>query len=117
MAGLYLAAALLTWVGIVPLSRGAFLLGAGLETHGPLMFVIFAFLFARAGLGLLRMSAWSRYLTILLACVGIYLLVPAVSSAAIDLRVRGLALHGSQIIARVMVVWYMLQTSVREAFA
>jgi hypothetical protein len=117
MSGLYLAFALLTWRGVVPLARGAFLVGAGLELYGPLMFLIFAFLFARAGFGLLRLSRWSRYLAILLAGLGIYLLVPTVSSALMEFRVRALLQDGAQVMVRGAVLWYMLQPSVGEVFA
>jgi hypothetical protein len=117
MSGLHLAFALLTWRGVLPLASGAFLLGAGLELYGPLMFLIFAFLFARAGFGLLRLSRWSRYLAILLAGLGIYLLVPTLSSAVMELRLQALVRDGAQVIARGMVIWYMLQPPVSEVFA
>ena len=116
ISGLHLAFAFLTWRGVVPLASGAFLVGAGLETYGPLMFLIFAFLFARAGFGLLRLSRSSRYLTIALAGLGIYLLAPAVSSALADFRLRALAQDGVQVIVRGAVIWYMLQPQVGEAF-
>jgi hypothetical protein len=116
MSGLHLAFALLTWRGVVPLASGAFLVGAGLEIYGPLMFLIFAFLFARAGFGLLRLSRWSRYLTIALAGLGIYLLAPTLSSAVADFRVGALARDGVQVIVRGAIIWYMLQPQVREVF-
>jgi hypothetical protein len=116
MAGLHLGFALLTWTGAVALAEGAFLLGAGLETYGPVMFLIFGFLFARAGYGLLRISRWSRYLAVILAALGIYLLVPSVSSAVVDLRIGSLALGGLQVIARVAVIWYLAQPQVKDAF-
>jgi hypothetical protein len=99
------------------LSSGAFLLGGALETLGPAMYLIFAFLLARAGWGLLRLSPWSRYLVILLAGLGIYLLLPAISSSVADFRLRALALAGVQVISRVLVIWYMLQARVKESFA
>jgi hypothetical protein len=117
MTGLYLAFALLTWRGVVPLASGAFLVGAGLELYGPLMFVIFAFLFARAGFGLLRLSRWSRYLVILLAGLGIYLLIPTLSSAVMEFRVQALVRDGAQVMVRGAVIWYMLQPPVRDVFA
>jgi hypothetical protein len=116
MSGLHLAFALLAWRGVVPLARGAFLIGAGLELYGPLMFLIFAFLFARAGFGLLRLSRWSWYLAILLAGLGIYLLIPTLSTALAEFRLPALARDGAQVIARGVVIWYMLQPAVREAF-
>lgn len=116
LAGLQFAFALLAWGGQVALARGAFLVGAGLEIYGPVMFLVFAFLFARAGFGLLFLSCWSRYLTILLAALGIYLLVPTVSSAVVDFRLRSLAIEGVQMIVRVGVVWYLMQEPVSEAF-
>jgi hypothetical protein len=117
MCGLYLAFALLTWRELVPLASGAFLIGAGLEIYGPLMFLIFAFLFARAGFGLLRLSRWSRYLVILLAGLGIYLTTPTLSSAVAEFRLPALIRDGFQVVVRVAIIWYMLQEPVREAFA
>ncbi len=116
MSGLHLGFALLAWRSLVPLASGAFLVGAGLELYGPLMFLIFAFLFARAGFGLLRLSRWSRYLAILLAGLGIYLLVPTLSAALVEVRPVTLLRDGAQVMARAAVIWYMMQSPVREAF-
>ena len=117
MSGLYLAFALLTWREVLPLASGAFLVGAGLELYGPVMFLIFAFLFGRAGFGLLRLSRWARYLAILLAGLGIYLVVPTLSSAVMEFRLRALLQDGAQVVVRGAVIWYMLQEPVRQAFA
>jgi len=117
IAGLHLAFALLTWGGMVSLASGAFLLGGGLEIYGPVMFAMSAFLFSRAGFGLLKMSGWSRYLAIGLAALGVYMLVPAVSSAVFDYRRHALTTSGIQVIVRVAAIWYMLQEPVKDAFA
>jgi hypothetical protein len=117
MSGLYLAFALLTWREVLPLASGAFLVGAGLELYGPVMFLIFAFLFGRAGFGLLRLSRWARYLAILLAGLGIYLVVPTLSSAVMEFRLPALLQDGAQVVVRGAVIWYMLQDPVRQAFA
>ena len=117
MSGLHLAFALLVWRGVVSVTSGAFLIGAGLELYGPMMFLIFAFLFARAGFGLLRLSQWSRYLAILLAGLGIYLLVPTLSYSVMEFRILAMLQDGAQVIIRAMVIWYMLQPPVRDAFA
>lgn len=116
MAAFNLAFSVLAWRGAVALARGAPLLGGGLEIHGPVVFLIVAFLYARAGAGLLRMSRWSRHLTILLSALGVYLSVPGLSSAVVDVRPGGLAASGLQIIARVAVIWYLLQPQVKDAF-
>ena len=110
---LYLA---LTSVGNFPLSSGAFLWGAGLETYGPAIFLIGAVLYARVAWGMWRLTWWSRYFAVAVAAMGIYLLVPGISAAVIDLRPLAIGTNGVQITLRVMAIWYLLQPSTREAF-
>jgi len=107
---------LLTSFGNVPLSGGAFLWGGGLETYGPVIFLIGAALYARVAWGVWRMTRWSRYLAITVAALGVYLLVPGISAAVIDLRSFAIATDGLQIMLRVMAIWYLLQPAAREAF-
>ena len=116
LASLYFAFAFLVWTGTVSFTQGTFLLDGDLASRGPLIFLIFGFLFARVGFGLLRMSRWSRYLAILLAALGIYVLVPPISAAAAEMRMYALATNGLQIMARAAVIAYLLQPSLAEIF-
>jgi hypothetical protein len=123
-AGFLLAAAYLLGVGLTMLVRpgvismaaGAELLG-GLELAGPYMFLLIAALGAVVALGLWWLHIWARWLAILIAIIGVVLLMPSVSSALFDFRIGKLAWGGLGTIVRVMIVWYLFQPAVKEAFA
>jgi uncharacterized membrane protein (DUF2068 family) len=102
--------------GLVSMAAGAELLG-GLELAGPYMFLLVAGLGAVIALGLWRLHRWARWLAILAAMIGVVLLLPSVSSAMLDFRIGKLVGGGVGTIVRVMVVWYLFQEPVREAFA
>lgn len=118
LAGAYLLVVGLTMLarpGLVSMAAGAQLLG-GLELAGPYMFLLMAALGAVIALGLWRLHNWARWLAILIAMVGVVLLIPNVSSDVLDFRVAKLAWDGLGTIVRVMIVWYLFQEPVREAF-
>jgi multidrug transporter EmrE-like cation transporter len=118
----FLAAVYLGLVGVVMLvspgaasmALGAPLLG-GLELAGPYMFLLTAGIGGLIGLGLLRLNNWARWAAIVVGFVGVVMLVPAVSAAAVDLRVA-LIWGGLGIMVRVMIVWYLFQEPVKEPF-
>ena len=118
----FLAAVYLGLVGVVMLASpgsasmalGAPLLG-GLELAGPYMFMLTAGVGVLIGWGLLRLNNWARRAAIALGFVGVVMLVPAVSAAAVDLRVS-LLWGGLGIMVRVMIVWYLFQEPIKEAF-
>jgi hypothetical protein len=116
LAVAYAALAALTYRGTLPLASGAWLLGSGLETYGPLVFLIFAALHLRLSFDLWRRKRWGRILGLILAGLGIYLVVPSISSAVVDARLGAIARDGAQIVARVLVIWYLMQREVKEAF-
>ena len=103
--------------GAVPLSSGAWLLGGGLEQMGPPAFLLHAALLLMLAAGLWRRWRWARRIAVLVAVTGIALAVPAISSAVVDSRVFAIAREGLQIIARVLVVFYLSQEPVKEWFA
>jgi multidrug transporter EmrE-like cation transporter len=117
-----LAAVYLGLVGMVMLSSpgaasmalGAPLLG-GLELAGPYMFLLTAGVGALIGWGLLRLNNWARRAAIVVGFIGVVMLVPAVSAAAVDFR-ASLLWGGLGILVRVMIVWYLYQEPVSEAF-
>jgi hypothetical protein len=109
-------AALLT-AGRIPLSTGAFLLGGGLEQLGPVAFVLYAAILLLLAMALWKRWRWARRATLLLAVIGIALAVPALSSAVMDIRAFAIAREGMQIIARVVVVYYLSQEPVKDWFA
>ena len=119
----FLAAAYLGLIGIVMLvspgalsmAMGAPLL-SGLELAGPYMFLLTAGVGALIGWGLLRLNNWARRAAIVVGLLGAVMLIPAVSAAAVDFRLS-LIWAGLGIIVRVMIVWYLYQVPVREAFA
>jgi hypothetical protein len=118
-----LAAAYLGLIGIVMLASpgalsmamGAPLL-SGLELAGPYMFLLMAGVGALIGWGLLRLNNWARRAAIAVGILGAVMLIPAISAAAVDFRLS-LIWAGLGIIVRVMIVWYLYQVPVREAFA
>jgi hypothetical protein len=102
--------------GLVSMAAGAELLG-GLELAGPYMFLLVAGLGVVIALGLWRLHRWARWLAILAAMTGVILLLPSVSSAMLDFRIGKLFWEGLGTILRVMIVWYLLQEPVGNAFA
>ena len=101
--------------GAVSMALGAPLLG-GLELAGPYMFLLIGGAGALIGWGLLRLNHWARRAAIVVAFIGVVLLVPSVSAAAVDFR-ASLLWSGLVIIVRVIIVWYLYQAPVAEAFA
>jgi multidrug transporter EmrE-like cation transporter len=110
-----LGAVMLLSPGTVSMSAGADLLG-GLEVAGPYMFLLIAVVGAAIGGGLLRLHNWARRLAILIAMLGMVLLLPAVSSAVLDFRIAKLVWGGLGVMVRAMIVWYLYQPPVKEAF-
>jgi len=101
--------------GTVSMSSGADLLG-GLEVAGPYMFLLVAVAATAIGVGLLRLHNWARRLAIVTALLGMVLLLPAVSSAVLDFRIAKLVWGGLGVMVRAMIVWYLYQLPVKEAF-
>lgn len=118
LTSIFLAAVGLTMLvrpGLVSMAAGADFLG-GLELAGPYMFLLVAALGTAAAFGLWRLHNWARWLAIVVAIAGVVFLLPTVSSAILDFRIAKLAWGGLGTIVRVMIVWYLLQEPVREAF-
>jgi hypothetical protein len=101
--------------GGVSMTLGAPLLN-GLELAGPYMFLLTGSVGALIGWGLLRLNRWARRVAILVAGIGFVMLVPVVSAAAVDFR-WSLLTSGLRMILRVVMVWYLWQRPVAEAFA
>ncbi len=112
-----LAFAVLLAVHAVPLSSGAFLIGGGLEQLGPVVFLLYATLMSWLAVALWKRWRWARRIAILIAVIGIAMAVPGLSSAVMDSRVFAIAREGLQIIARVIVVFYLSQEPVKDWFA
>jgi hypothetical protein len=119
LAGGYLALLgliMLFAAGAVSMAAGAPLLH-GLELAGPYMFLLMGAVGALIGWGLLRLNNWARRAAIVVAMVGIVMLVPSVSAAAISLHSPGLVRGGLGIAVRAAVTWYLFQTPVSEQFS
>ncbi len=113
---LIVALILLFRPGTVSLMLGSPLLG-GLELAGPYMFLLMSAVGIVIGAGLWRMQNWARRVAILAAILGSVVLVPTVSAAASGSPSVALAWSGLGIIVRVIIVWYLFQAPVEEAFA
>jgi len=87
----------------------------GLELAGPYMFLLMGGVGTLIGWGLLRLNKWARRAALVVALIGVVMLIPAVSAAAIDLG-TSLIWGGLGIIVRVIIVWYLYQAPVAEAF-
>ena len=107
-------AVMLVSPGTASMALGAPLL-SGLELAGPYMFLLTAGVFGLMGWGLLRLNNWARRAAIVVGLVGVVMLIPAVSAAAVDLRVS-LVWGGLGIMVRVMIVWYLFQEPIKETF-
>jgi len=110
-----IAVVMLLSPGAVSMSSGADLLG-GLEVAGPYMFLLIAVVATAIGVGVLRLYNWARRLAILAALLGMVLLLPSVSSAVLDFRIAQLIWGGLGVMVRAMIVWYLYQHPVKEAF-
>jgi len=101
--------------GLVSMAAGAEFLG-GLELAGPYMFILVAAIGLATAFGLWRLQNWARWIAILLAMVGVLLLLPNVSNAILDFRFGTLSWSALGTIVRVIIVWYLNQLPVKEAF-
>lgn len=121
IATIFLAAsaylALLTLVrltdpDLVPLSLAAPLLH-GLEIAGPYMFLLGAVLAGLVGWGLLRHNNLARRAAVVIAILGIIFLLPKVSAETGDFSPR-FFFAALAVIVRVMIAWYLWQTSATQ---
>jgi hypothetical protein len=109
-----LAVVALASPGAVSMALAAPLLN-GLELAGPYMFLLIGGVGALIGWGLLRLNTWARRAALVVALIGVVMLIPAVSAAAVDLGTP-LLWGGLGIIVRVIIVWYLYQGPVAESF-
>lgn len=112
-----LAFAALLLMHVVPLSAGASLLGGGLEQLGPVAFLLSGVILAVLGLALWRRWKGARRAAIVLAAAGIFLAMPAISSAFGDERLYAVLREALQIMVRVLVIYYLSQEPAKEWFA
>ena len=116
-AGVSVVFAVLLLIGRVSLSTGAVLLGGGLEQLGPVVFLLQGAVAALLALGLWKGWRWSRLAAVAYCAAGVLMAVPATSSAVVDARVLAIVREGLQIMARVVVIYYLAQEPVKEWFA
>ena len=101
---------------VVGMSVGSELLG-GYRFYGPYMFLLVATIGVAVALGLWRLHRWARWAAIILAVFGLVMLVPSVSAAVVFFRMAKLALGGLGVIIRTMIIWYLFQEHIGDAFA
>jgi hypothetical protein len=116
-AGVYLwivGATLLISPGTLSLMAGRHFM-YGLELAGPYMMLLVGSGWALVGWGLFRLHNWARWAAMLVMVLGVYTLVPRISTAELGAPVLW---YGLQIALRVAVGWYLDQApAVVEAFA
>lgn len=101
--------------GLVSMAAGADLLD-GLELAGPYMFLLMSASGVAVALGLLALHKWARWIATLIATIGVVFMLPSVSTAILDFQFGKLAVGGLGTIVRVVIVWYLYQPDVKEAF-
>ena len=94
---------------------GAPLLG-GFETSGPYAFLLGSAVYGLTAYGLWTCRSWARRTAIAIAAWGIFMAVPSASAAAIEFNPLPLLLAGLPIIVRVVVIFYLMQPPVTDAF-
>jgi hypothetical protein len=104
----------LLWPDAISLSLGAPFLH-GLELWGPYMFLIAAAADAAIAIGLLRLNNIARRFAIVVTVADIVLLIPKVSAETGDFSPR-FFLAAAAVVMRVMIVWYLWQSSTAERF-
>ncbi len=88
----------------------------GRELTGPQTAISVGLGWALVGWGLLQLRSWARWCAVAIMVLGIAGSVPAVSAAARTLG-WGFLWTGSQLMLRVVITWYLLQSpEVAEAF-
>jgi hypothetical protein len=80
------------------------------------MFLLAGVAGALIGWGLLRLNNWARRVATVAAMVGVIMLVPSVSAAAVDFS-WPLLWSGLGIIVRIAAVWYLWQPPVVDSFS
>ena len=93
--------------GNMPMRIGAQLLGSGLEVMGPAPYFLYALAVAIGTFGIWSARNWGRRLLIAVCALGIFLLVPHISSAVMDERYLAMSLDGAQILIRVAIASYL----------
>ena len=94
---------------------GASLLG-GFETAGPYAFLLGSAFYALTAYGLWTLRNWARRVAIVIAAWGVLMAVPTASIAATEFNPLPLLLAGLPIIVRVVVIFYLMQPPVTDAF-
>jgi hypothetical protein len=118
LSGAYLlviGAVMLISPGAVSMRAGADLL-FGLELAGPFMFLLTGFGSVLIAFGLTRLNQWARRAAILVGLAGMVMLIPPVSGAVVYFQMKGLFWNALALIVRVIIVWYLYQAPVTEAF-
>lgn len=87
-----------------------------MEIAGPYLFLLVAALGALIGGGLLGLNNWARLAAIFAAALGVAAHAPGFLRDVLTLQFGNLLWSGLGIGARAIVVWYLYQSSVTEAF-
>jgi hypothetical protein len=107
---------LLVMLGVVSFASGAYWLG-GLETMGPLIYLIVAAAVAVLGFGLLRGWRWMRRIAIIAAGLLVATAVMPLSGAVAYSHIFGVVIHGAKVILAIVIIRYLLQSEVVEWFS
>lgn len=102
--------------GSIAMSRGAWVVGGGLEILGPGIFAMYALVHLVCAIGLWRMHKWALRLSSLLLLYGLIQVTPAISSAVAATRIPAIAREGAQILVRAAALWYLWQEPTRDSF-
>lgn len=118
LAGAYLLSTgliLLLRPGTLAIAAGSGLL-SGLETAGPIMFLLGALAYGLTGFGLWKLHPLARRAAILIAIYCGVMAVPVLSSAATSQHFAPLIREGVPFIVRVVIVFFLMLRPQVEAF-
>ena len=98
------------------MTRGAWVVGGGLEILGPGIFALYALVNLVCAFGLWRMHKWALRISSLLLLYGLIQVTPAISAAVAESRIPAIISEGAQILVRAAALWYLWQEPTRDAF-
>ena len=117
VAAAYLSlSAVLIYFGMIAFTAGAWLLG-GMETMGPVLYVLSGGVAGVIGWGLLRLKSWARHLASVVAVVVFVFTIPTISGAVAYSQVAAIAREGLKIIGCVVLFRYLNTGAGAAAFS
>lgn len=116
IAGLFLMLGLGA-IGAASGKAGGMLALAGLGAVGAVIMFVFAALVAVVGYGLIKLQNWARIVTIVITGLGLVLAIPSLLFLIVKFHPFAIMALLMRVAINALILWYMLQRHVKEAFA